>query len=303
MLTGAVGAARPLGSLPLAGTRVEPGYYRLEVDVAGRGRRSFARYAASGEEVSIDAVAAAHQTAPGGMLWIPGGVLRVRDADAPLVPYNGADVPVAGFWLDATEVSNAEYDRFLAATHHPPPTHWAHVGPEHGDLPVANVSWLDARAYAEWAGKRLPSMPEWTWAARGAENRIYPWTDPERGQYRGNTGHPYERLTYPASERQYFASVEPVTSRPEARTPEGAYHMLGNVAEWTESMCPQVEDGGGFAPRPFTRLIAGHEWDAAKVGPGHTLETLGFLGIEASFAEFRTGFRCAYSAADDSSRE
>ena len=66
------------------------------------------------------------------------------------------------------EVTNAQYKKFVDATGHPAPDLWEEDpnlnAPEQ---PVADVTWLDAVAYAEWVGKRLPIEVEWEKAARG----------------------------------------------------------------------------------------------------------------------------------------
>jgi transcriptional regulator with XRE-family HTH domain len=81
------------------------------------------------------------------------------------------------FYIDVYPVTNAEYARFIAATGHTPPQHWTDgQPPEHlSDHPVVFVTWNDATAYAEWAGKSLPSGQQWEKAARGTRGTVYPW--------------------------------------------------------------------------------------------------------------------------------
>jgi formylglycine-generating enzyme required for sulfatase activity len=226
------------------------------------------------------------------MIWIPGGTLALRDADQPLVPQNGRDLPVDGFWLDEAEVSNQDYAEFLGATGYPPPIDWSRVRDDaHGDLPVIDVSWNDARAYAEWRGKRLPSFVEWTWAARGAENRPFPWGAADDGK-QGNTSQP--EIGYrPEDVDLYLESAAPVRSHPEARTPSGLFHMFGNVAEWTESFLGW-RDNQVHEPDPLTRLVAGFAWDAST--RHKSLVTFAFERTERSYANNHIGFRCALSA-------
>lgn len=75
-------------------------------------------------------------------------------------------VTVSAFLIDTREVTRAEYGRFLEATGHSEPPGWSGLPPADANLAVTQVSWSDARAYATWAGKRLPTELEWEAAAR-----------------------------------------------------------------------------------------------------------------------------------------
>jgi formylglycine-generating enzyme required for sulfatase activity len=142
------------------------------------------------------------------------------------------------FWIDKTPVTNEEYARFVANTDREPPEHWEGKAPpeERADHPIVNVSWRDARAYAEWAGKWLPTEEEWEKAARGADGREYPWGDQE----------PTYRLCNVDND---VGDTTPVGRySPQGDSPYGCVDMAGNVWEWTRSREGELRvlRGGSF---------------------------------------------------------
>ena len=133
------------------------------------------------------------------------------------------------FAMDKTPVTNAQFARFLAASGYKPAhsenflTHWVNNAPPAGlaDHPVVWISLDDARAYARWAGKRLPTEAEWQWAAQnGQAANAYPWGN-SYDSTRVNTGQ--------------WGGTTPVTKFDKGRTPTGLYDMSGNVWQLTES--------------------------------------------------------------------
>jgi formylglycine-generating enzyme required for sulfatase activity len=137
-------------------------------------------------------------------------------------------VTLTPFAIDLTPVTNAQYAEFMAASGYRPDAaehflaHW-HAGlPPAGleDHPVVYVDLSDARAYARWAGKRLPTEEEWQYAAEGPGGRRYPWGDTlVPGAYNdGSSG-----------------GTTPVRAYPGGRSACGCYDMCGNVWQWTES--------------------------------------------------------------------
>jgi formylglycine-generating enzyme required for sulfatase activity len=167
------------------------------------------------------------------------------------VQYSWEDMPrrfhehrmtIHPFYMDTYPVTNAEFKKFLEATHyHPADSYdflrdWKDgIYPEGwGNRPVTWVSLEDARAYAKWAGKRLPHEWEWQYAAQGGdEHRIYPW---------GNQWEPTD-VPAPAKGRSLTAP-DPVDAHPSGASPFGVMDMVGNVWQWTDEF---VDDHTGAA--------------------------------------------------------
>ena len=129
------------------------------------------------------------------------------------------------YLIEQYPVTNAEYAAFVQATDHSPPVHWknGNFAPEDANSPVVHVSWYDSNAYAQWAGKRLPTEAEWEKACRGPDGRIYPW---------GNTFVPDEPE---ATETLQILTTHLTTVgvRPATLSPYGVGDAAGNVWEWT----------------------------------------------------------------------
>src|SRR5882724_2963923 len=145
-----------------------------------------------------------------------------------LAQYPAHRVEVKSFWMDKTEVSNAEYADFVSASRYQPPSYWRNGKPPAGQerWPVTNVSLADAKAFADWRGKRdgfkyrLPTEQEWEYAARnGSEATLYPW---------GNQWQD-ERANVDAN------SLKPVGSYPQGASRWGVLDLIGNVWEWTST--------------------------------------------------------------------
>ncbi len=199
------------------------------------------------------------------------------------------EVETAAFFMDEAQVTNHEFQRFLEETGYKPAhetnflKHWPDgvMPPAIADLPVVYVDLDDARAYAAWAGKRLPTEPEWQRAAQGDDQRLWPWGDTFKPEY----------CTPPGN------GPMPARSLPEGRSPHGCYHMAGNVWEWTES---ERNDG-------ITRfcIIRGGSWYSVE-GSGwyvtggpqplntHTKFLLMWPGLDRCAT---IGFRCVLDAA------
>ena len=140
------------------------------------------------------------------------------------------------YYVARHPVTNRQFAAFVRATGYKPTDveanrflqHWKSSGyaPELADHPVTFVSWLDARAYCRWAGRRLPTEAEWEKAARGPDGNKYPWGRDE-----------------PTAELANFGGVRgggtcPVGAFPRGASLYGIEGLAGNVFEW----CEDVDD-------------------------------------------------------------
>jgi formylglycine-generating enzyme required for sulfatase activity len=145
------------------------------------------------------------------------------------------EVDVPPFYLDRTEVPNGAYARFVRETGRGAPASWAGGVPPPGgeNLPVVGVTWDDARSYAEWAGKRLPTELEWEVACRGPEGFRYSWGD-EFVADRARVPEPIVVSPGTTIERRPSLGPVPVDSVSPGRdtSPFGILHLVGNVREW-----------------------------------------------------------------------
>jgi formylglycine-generating enzyme required for sulfatase activity len=161
-----------------------------------------------------------------------GGAMVLVEAGSFLSGENKQPDTLPAFYIDKTEVSNAAYAQFCAETKHALPKGFEADKPEY---PVVNVLILDARAFAQWAGKRLPKGREWEKAARGKDGYLYPWGN-EPDTARANVG---------------SGRLLKVSDLPAGASPYGSLNMSGNVWELVDEVSPP--GNGAFAE--FTRLF------------------------------------------------
>jgi serine/threonine protein kinase/formylglycine-generating enzyme required for sulfatase activity len=292
VFTSGLGPPRSLGRTPLEDAPLLPGDYRVIVRFdSGEFRELPASLGQSAKRLELRASRDANEPSS--------EMVRFEACDytfpeAVASPFAGKTVHLDAFYLDVTEVSNGQYRRFLDANpDRLPPATWRQFGydPRYDELPVTTIAFDDTLAYARWAGKRLPTAAEWQRAAGGTENRPFPYSNQAEAERRGVVGG-QEAFRGTLRERwdSYLSHVAPVRSHPEACTPEGVFHLFGNVAEWTESAMCDV-DGKGLVPRPSDRIFYGGAWDA---DPIH-IRSPSYEGIGSLYALTGLGFRSARS--------
>ena len=208
-----------------------------------------------------------------GMIFIPSGPFLMGSTGAQIESlfqsYGGSralyeceypqrSVILEAFYIDRTEVAQQQYSAFVGATGREDPfvdTDWASLYnwkqgayPEGlGDHPVVLVTYDDAKAYCQWAGKSLPAEAEWEKAARGTGGRQYPWGNEwEKSRLNSSTSWSEHELptvkiwtkwwkdVYKVRLRGNIVTTKPVGSYLSGASPYGALDMAGNVFEWVE---------------------------------------------------------------------
>ena len=138
---------------------------------------------------------------------------------------------IKSFYIDRYPVTNAEFKKFTDATRYHPNDDINYLRDWKGGVypsgwdnrPVTWVSIEDARAYAAWAGKRLPHEWEWQYAAQGRDGRQYPW------------GNQWDSSAVPEPDMsRTMRGPDPVDAHPKAASPFGVMDLVGNVWQWTE---------------------------------------------------------------------
>ena len=204
--------------------------------------------------------AAADEVAKPDMVQVPAGPFNMGSDDGPddERPAHRLDLPA--FAIDRWPVINAQFAEFLNATGahnvrrerlydfddsdarvHQRGAIWS-ADEGYANHPVVESTWVGARDYCAWRGKRLPSEAEWEKAARGSDGRKYPW---------GNAAPDRTRAQFGAR----FNETAPIDAFPAGASPYGVLGLAGNVWEWVSS---------AYLPYPY-RASDGRE--DSRAGP------------------------------------
>lgn len=254
------------------------------------------------------------------MVWVPAGSFVMGARNSRSIDGPPHMVYVSGFWIDKMEVTNEQYARFLdhirrtgdhrrchreeppstdlfpPTKHDHTPVTWRKSGMEQWNgpkQPVVGVDWYSAYAYAAWAGERLPTEAEWEKAARGTDERQWPWGN-ERAEGKCNG----DLCPWMKSK----GVTLDVDSYSESVSPYGCLNMAGNVWEWCGDWWDDRYYGRETSPRENP---VGPTTPPSGIGSHHVLRGGSWehleLGNCSSYyrhhdgplrANFNTGFRC-----------
>ncbi len=227
---------------------------------------------------------------PEGMVLVPAATIKFTlksNDDFIVIPSAGKErtAVISSFIIDKYPVTNEEFARFVRETRYVPDDtvnylkHWENGMPVSGQerYPVVNVSLEDAKAYAVWAGKRLPTEAEWQLAAQGTDGRLWPWGN-EFHATKCNNG---------------FGRPTPVDAFPKGESPYGVADLVGNVWQMTGDVYCNgtyyfniIRGGSYFRPESSWWYIQG--------GPQQLDMTQIQLMVSPGYDRSSTvGFRCA----------
>jgi serine/threonine-protein kinase len=261
------------------------------------------------------------------MVFIPSGNFRMGSNAGPDFEKPEHTVWLDAFWMDRTEVSNQQFERFVKESAYQTDAElagWSYVfdlssgkwskmtgaswrhpqGPASNLVgleqhPAVYMSWNDSSAYCTWAGRRLPSEAEWEKAARGTDGRLYPWGNqkPDKNLLNfADKNIPLDWADQNMDEGYTFTS--PVGHYPEGASPYGVLDMAGNVWEWVNDwfdpayyQTQTVWRNPAGPPARVGRVLRGGSWDDSA-GVTRSSFRLGYYPMDA-YAFY--GFRCALS--------
>jgi len=203
------------------------------------------------------------------------------------------------YWIDQTEVTNAMYAKCVQSDYCQPPesnesyTRDSYYGnSEFDNYPVIQVDWNKAKAYCDWAGRRLPTEAEWEKAARGEDGNIYPWGSEFDGTRVNfcdkNCPYTWAINTFDDG----FADTSPVDNYPKGASPYGVFDMAGNVWEWTSDWYDTYPGGDPNARSQYGqkyRVFRGGSWGYYDSIVRSAYRGRGTPDLATNFI----GFRCA----------
>lgn len=229
---------RKLGLTPLEKIDMDKGSYLIILKKEGYADVRYPVYFAHNESLNAIVPFYTRDEIPDGMVYVPAGRCYIGNPSS----YDELkEIQVAGFFIDQYEVTFAQYKKFIDVNPDVPVpgTFWNSGNQTDKALiktgidnnwPVIYVNWYEARLYAKYAGKRLPSAYEWEKAARGADQRVYPWG-----------------LSFDKTYGNFFSSKEkpapePVNARPKDCSIYGCFGLAGNVTEWLSEYIKPPKD-------------------------------------------------------------
>lgn len=268
------------------------------------------------------------------MVYVPEGKFTMGSSSGIQNEKPAHTVALDDYWIDQTELTNAMFRMFVEATGYTtdaekvshslayqsgrslplaqkwkqvPGADWLHPqGPGSSidgleNHPVVQMSWNDATAYCKWADGRLPTEAEWERAARGNDERSYPWGNNPPGAEQANSADVnLDALWANQGFNDGFKFTSPVGHYPAGKSPFGALDMAGNAAEWVFD----IFRSDFYFSSPFSNptgpasgyvhVMRGGQWSFTAAG----LRSAARVGQLSTLSSDYSGFRCARTPED-----
>jgi formylglycine-generating enzyme required for sulfatase activity len=205
------------------------------------------------------------------------------------------------YWIDRTEVTNAQYAICVADSGacKPPANNYSltrdsyYGNDQYAEYPVVFVSWEQATAYCAWSGRRLPTEAEWEYAARGPEPRIYPWGNSFDGTLVNYCDVNCQTAWKDNSFDDGYGDTAPVGKYPNGASMYGVLDMAGNVYEWVSDWygpySPDYQTNPTGPVSGLEKIIRGGSWGD---DPAHVRSSMRSPITIDNWLNF-IGFRCA----------
>jgi sulfatase modifying factor 1 len=241
------------------------------------------------------------------MITIPAGCFMMgANSDGHAFPNEGPEhqACLRSYAIDQFEVTIKRYAAFMQETNREAPALWDDDALSTAeDRPVVGVRWQDAADYCKWAGKRLPTEAEWEYAARGGDQRRYPWGNmapfPDLANYNRGDWVSYPVTMAPITYGGAGLNTRLGISEFGGRSPLGFYNVSGNAAEWVndwyerEYYAKSPKDNPTGPATGERKVFRGGSW----IDPPRNLRVTARFSADLDFQDRILGFRCAMDAA------
>jgi Tol biopolymer transport system component/formylglycine-generating enzyme required for sulfatase activity len=234
------------------------------------------------------------------MFFVPAGSFLMgsskNDPDASSDEYPQHEVKLDSFWIDQTEITNAQYNLCVDLGGCRKSRYANNAAYNRDDYPAVGVAWQDAVDYCTWAGGRLPTEAEWEYAARGEGGFIYPWGNEFDGSLVNFCDMNCEEGWADKTIDDGYEESAPAGSFPGGASWVGALDMAGNVWEWTWDWCESYSSGLQINPNGpengRCKIIRGGAWASPPSGIRTAYRISGSTEIAPGIRHPNIGFRC-----------
>ena len=241
------------------------------------------------------------------MVYVPAGEFEMGSSDGGSDELPVHTILMDSFWIDRTEVTNAQYRRCTKAGVCDAPTECDWGGSTYEDAvqmgqPAFCVDWYSAQAYCEWADGRLPTEAEWEYAARGPAANVYPWGNAFDGGLLDSCDATCEYNHRNPAFDDGYTRVAPVASYPDGASWSGALDMAGNVWEWVSDWYGYSYYSVSAAQNPTGpsfgsfRVLRGGSWFDNE----RNVRSANRFFYNPSYRYYRVGFRCVAAGPEGS---